>query len=770
MRTFKVTPETMGIYIRNTSDEELKEISENLGLGLTLDEMRRIRSYYEKLEREATDVELQALGQAWSEHCSYKSSKPILKQFFGELNDARVITKGDAGVVKFDDEHVYTLRIESHNHPSAIEPYGGSATGIGGIIRDILAMGSQPIALIDPLFFGPLNYPHEKIFPGLKHPKFLFSGVVAGIRDYGNRVGIPTVAGSIYFDEAYVHNCLVNVGCIGIAKRKNIVPNHVGTPEDVFILAGGRTGRDGIHGVVFASKTLTKSSEKRSRGAIQLGDPILKEPLIHACIDVVNAKLLSGLKDLGGGGLSCVIGEMLLPTGFGAEIHLDKVPLKEENLKPWEIWVSESQERMMLAVPQHNVKKVLEIFEAYDVLATPIGKVDIHDNLLKLYYKKKKVFEMDIKFFVEAPLLNREKRFSKISFKKIEKLEIKNYEKTFFSLLQDLNVCSRDYVIRQYDFEVRGRTVVKPLNGEPNIEGHSDAVLIKPVEESDKAIAIAVGIAPRIAKFDPYESGKVTVDECVRNIVSSGAVPDAITNCLNFGNPEKPEVMGTFYETVRGIAEVCSELKINVPSGNVSFYNESHSGSIVPTATVIGCGLIDDYRKVITTDLKDEGNPLYLIGTIQTALGGSLFHQKYIHEIIELPIESPTQLKYTASELLAAINLGYIRACHDVADGGIAVALAEMCIAGNIGAKIVLNTEPHLQPVHYLFSESPSMWLVEVKKKFEAPFKRLMQKSKITKLGTVNGEKLDIVINNKKIINVSVDELRERWTAPLWKT
>src|SRR5256885_6180144 len=391
------------VVLADASAPQLAQLSEQMGLALSVDEMRRIQDHFRRTGREPTDIELQSLGQAWSEHCCYKSSKVFLKEFIFPVQAPYVIDRGDAGVVEFDEDHAYALRIESHNHPSAIEPYGGANTGIGGILRDVLAMGAQPIALADPLHFGPLDYPPEKLSKGTGHPKYLFGGVVAGIRDYGNRVGIPTVAGCIVFDEGYLGNVVVNVACVGFGKKSQIVRNRAGSNNAVFILGGGRTGRDGIHGVTYASVDLTdKAVQGWEAGAVQLGDPILKEPLIHACVESAQAGLLDGLKDLGGGGLSCVIGEMALGGGFGAEVDLEKVPLKEQGLAPWEIWVSESQERMMLAVLPENVDRVLRIFDLYDVPATVIGRV-IPKKVCRVRYQGTVVLEMDLAFYTGGP-------------------------------------------------------------------------------------------------------------------------------------------------------------------------------------------------------------------------------------------------------------------------------------------------------------------------------------------------------------------------------
>jgi phosphoribosylformylglycinamidine synthase len=335
----------------------------------------------------------------------------------------------DAGVVEFDEDHAYVVALESHNHPSAIGPYGGAATGIGGIVRDVVCMGAQPVAFIDPLFFGPLDYPYEKLAKGVKHPKYLFSGVVAGIRDYGNRIGIPTTTGMVYFHEGYVGNCLVNVGCVGIAKKEHIIRSRVKEPGNIYVLLGGRTGRDGIHGVTFASMELTESSESESRGAVQLGDPITKEPTIHVCLEANEKGLLDGMKDLGGGGLSCVVGEMALAAGFGAEVQLEKVPLKEEDMAPWEIWVSESQERMMFAVKPENLDEVLYICKKWDVEANVIGKV-IPDKTLRVFWGDEKIFEMDLEYLTGGPSYCRPYEIQKVEEKIEENIpsEPENYQ------------------------------------------------------------------------------------------------------------------------------------------------------------------------------------------------------------------------------------------------------------------------------------------------------------------------------------------------------
>src|SRR5205807_109647 len=417
------------VVLGDASAPQLAQLSERMGLALSVDEMRRIQERFQRIGREPTDIELQSLGQAWSEHCCYKSSKVFLKEFIFPVQAPYVIDRGDAGVVEFDEDHAYALRIESHNHPSAIEPYGGANTGIGGILRDVLAMGAQPIALADPLHFGPLDTPTEGLPKGTRHPKYLFGGVVAGIRDYGNRVGIPTVSGGIVFDEGYLGNIVVNV--------------------------------------------------------------------------------------------ACVVGEMALAGGFGAEVDLERVPLKEEGLAPWEIWVSESQERMMLAVLPESVEKVLRIFELYDVPATVIGRA-IPEKICRVRYRKATVLDLDLEFYTVGPEYTREYRPPRTVAMKDLKLppEPTDYRTTILRLLAAPNIASKEYVIRQYDHEVRASTVIKPLQGVIGKAAHGDAAVVRPLVDSWRALAIATASTPHVTSLDPFLGGATAVDEVCRNLVA----------------------------------------------------------------------------------------------------------------------------------------------------------------------------------------------------------------------------------------------------------
>jgi len=755
------------ITLRDASAHELASISERMGLALSVDEMRRIQAHFQDLGRNPTEVELQSLGQAWSEHCCYKSSKVILKEFIFPVQAPYVIDRGDAGVVEFDEDHAYALRIESHNHPSAIEPYGGANTGIGGILRDVLAMGAQPIALADPLHFGPLDYPMEKLPRGTRHPKYLFGGVVAGIRDYGNRVGIPTVAGCIVFDEGYLGNIVVNVACVGFGKKSQMVRNRVGSENAVFILGGGRTGRDGIHGVTYASVDLTdKAVEGWEAGAVQLGDPILKEPLIHACVESAQAGLLDGMKDLGGGGLSCVIGEMALGGGFGGEVDLEKVPLKEEGLAPWEIWVSESQERMMLAVLPENVDRVLRIFDLYDVPATVIGRV-IPEKVCRVRYQGTVVLEMDLAFYTGGPEYTRPYKPPATLPSQDLRLprEPEDYRSTILKILASPNVASKEYVIRQYDHEVRASTVLKPLQGVIGKAAHGDASVIRPRIDSWRALAISVASTPHFTAIDPYRGGASAVDEVCRNLVAVGANPHSLTNCLNFGNPEKPDRLWSFREAARGIGTTAKALGIPIPSGNVSFYNESPRGPCPPTPVVLGVGIVEDLRQCVTSDFKREGDPVVLVGSTQAELGGSEY-MRLRGGTAPVPSVDPLGLRASMDHLLRAIHGGMVAAAHDLSHGGLAVAAAEMCLGGDIGADLKTVAMDPMRWDVQLFSESNGRWLIEVAKDRYEAFTHLMEGIPTTYLGTTGGRSLHLG-RGRQWTSLAIPVMRKAWSEAI---
>lgn len=767
------------IDIFSATDHELIELSSEMGIGLSLEEMHSIRQYYKKEGRMPTDLELQAIGQAWSEHACYKSSKIHLKANLICIDRDDVLSRGDAGVMAIDDEYAYALRIESHNHPSAIEPYGGAATGIGGIVRDVLAMGAQPIALIDPLFFGPLNLEFKVLPKGIKHPKYLFSGVVAGIRDYGNRLGIPTVSGTVCFHPGYIGNCLVNVGCVGILKRKNLMNNFVRDVGDLFVLVGGLTGRDGIHGVTFASAELHEASEEESLGAVQLGDPVTEEAVIHATLECVSLGLLEGLKDLGGGGLSCVIGEMALHAGFGAEVYLDKVPLKESNMSPWEIWVSESQERMMLAVKSTNLKKVLDIFDLYDIKATVVGKV-IPEKRLRIWYHNTIVADTHLEFIYDAPVYDRPYIMpvaeERVTLKERDSdISLAIIDNVIKRIISDPNIASKSWVVRQYDHEVRAATVIKPFCGSVLSPSPTDATVMKPIDDRDWALAIGLGVASFAAVVDPYKAGKLAMDEVCRNLVAVGARPHAITNCLNFGNPEKPDRMGEFVATVRGIGEVAKYLNIPIPSGNVSFYNESVGYKVPPTSVIMGVGLVDNINDVVTPDLKVPLNPLYHIGTVPREMGGTAYYHIMGYSSPFVPDVDVKKQADGINAVINAIKSGTVVSCHDISDGGLITCVLEMAFGGGFG--LDLDLEPIMSPEFkrpvetVLFAEGGSRWIVEVTKERENEFLEIMGHYGVEakRIGKVtDGRNLTIRFPCGKFEG-NIFNYYEIWESALWK-
>jgi phosphoribosylformylglycinamidine synthase subunit PurL len=755
------------VRFRDLTPAQLTKVSAARGLGFDASELARLQKYFQRAAREPTDVELAGLAQSWSEHCSYKTSRPFLRRAFGPLRSpARVLGTGDAGVLRFEGDYAYALRVESHNHPSAVEPYGGAATGIGGILRDVLTVGAKPIALTDPLFFGPLDTPSEQLPPGVKSPRYLAGGVIAGIRDYGNRVGVPTVSGGIYFDPSYVVNPLVNVGCIGFLPRRRLLPNRAAAIGDRLVLVGGLTGRDGIGGVAFASKELTERSESESRGAVQLGNPIMTEPLIRACLEAFDRGLVRGGKDLGGGGLATASGELVHAGGFGSRIDLARVPVREPGLLPWEVWISESQERMLLDVRPKDLPAVEEIFRRYDVPVSAVGEVT-PAPFETIEWNGRPVAHLHVEFRVDPAPQRRPIRARRRTFTDAPVVPDDDLAGLATDLVLAPDSVSREPVIRVYDHEVQGRTSIRPLHGRIESPSHGDAAVLQPRPESRRGLAVATAAQPWACAADPETGATWTVEEAARNLYAVGARPDAFSNCLNFGNPEDPAVLADFAAATRGLAKGARALGFAIPSGNVSLYNGGLGAAIAPTPVLLATGIVPDLDRAVTSDLKAAGDPLYLLGTSGPELGGSLWARRHGANDLRPPRTNPAALRRLGEALLRSIARGTVRAAHDVSDGGLGVALAEMAFGGALGFSVDLAATRLAGPGLALVAEGRSRFVVEVAAAGATRFERDMAGQPVRKLGEVSSRDGEFRWKKELRATLRLDELYDRWRAGL---
>ncbi len=764
------------VNLLDATDADLLRVSKERNLALSLDEMRLLRDHFAAAGRNPTDVEVEAVAQAWSEHCSYKSSWAVMKTniFNIEAPQSLLIIQEDAGLVTFDDEWAYVVAMESHNHPSALDPVGGAETGVGGILRDVLCMGAQPIALLDPLFFGPLDLPYEEVPEGVKHPLYLFRNVVAGIRDYGNRVGIPTVGGMVGFHPGYTSNVLVNVCCLGMVRKDRIIRSRAENAGDVFIYAGGRTGRDGIHGVSgLASQVLDEDSEEVARSAVQMGDSITKEPLMHATLQCIDEGLVSGCKDFGGGGLSSCIGELAFAGGHGADVDLDAVPLKAADMAAWEIWVSESQERMALVVPPEKVERVLGIMAAWDVPAAAIGTVT-PDPRLRIRYKGVPVLDLDLEFATGAVRYERPYELRE----HVEQPPLSpalNLTDALRAILRSPNVASMSWITHQYDTIVRGATVVGPLHGDYLHPGPGDAAVLKPLKDSNKGLAVCTDVNPYLCELDPYHGAASALEESMRNVIAVGGRPHSWADNLNFGNPEDPVRMGEFKAATDAMYHVANALGVPCVSGNVSFYNEGPTGPIPPTPAIWMIGLVDDVTQCVTSDFKEAGNPVYVIGRTEAELAGSeYFHHLGCPEATRVPRVDAASFAVKRDALLAAMGRGLVRACHDVAQGGLAVALAEMLFGSDLGlcADITELAGSASRADLEVFSESNGRFVVEVDAGSEEAFVRAMEGVALTRLGELDAERRLTITSGREraedvLIDIRLDEAYAIWSGAL---
>ncbi|NWG11597.1 phosphoribosylformylglycinamidine synthase subunit PurL [Candidatus Bathyarchaeota archaeon] len=772
------------IALLKAVDKQLLEISNELGIGLNLQEMKTVQQYFGGKRRNPTDVELQTIGQTWSEHCFHKTFKGKIevdgKEIDGlfktyivkvveEINPKWCFSvfEDNAGIIRFNKDYGVAIKVETHNHPSAIEPFGGAATGVGGVIRDILGVWANPIACTDVLGFGPLDFNYEKLPSGVKHPKYVYMGVVAGIGSYGNNMGIPTVSGAIYFDESYTGNVVVYCGCIGLLPLKKYRRN--ANPGDVIVLAGGKTGRDGIHGVTFASAELTEKSEEISRPAVQIANPIEEEKLKRAIITIRDLDFASAITDLGGGGLSSAVGETARRFGCGAVIELEKVPLKYTSLAPWEIYISESQERMLLAVPTTNLQKVLEIFENEDVEATAIGKYTA-DNALQIYYQGEKVADMDISFLFKPPKITKKAEYKPTIFEDPLFPEPRNLTETLLKLLASPNIASKESVIRSYDHEVKGNTVLKPLHGEQ--AGPNDAAIIKPLKDSWKGIAISCGMNPNYGRIDVYWMVASAIDEAIRNSVAVGGRRIALLDNFTWGNPEKPERLGSLVRACEACYDFAKAFRTPFISGKDSLYNESPLGPITPTLLITALGIIPDIRCAVSMDVKTPKNPIYIVGQTCAELGGSEYYKLKGFTGKSVPKVRSASARKTFRAITNAIDSGFTKACHDLSEGGLGAAAAEMAFAGGYGLELHLQKLPATNVNRNdfaLFSESNSRFLVEVQQESKKEFEALMEGNAYAKLGLVTKSPwLRIYgLNGRVVVDAALNDLMTSWKHTL---
>jgi phosphoribosylformylglycinamidine synthase II len=772
------------IALAKASEAQLSEISQELGLGLSAQEMQAVKAYFKKEKRNPTDVELQTISQTWSEHCYHKTFKGTIRVGNKEIHSlfktyiakaTREINpdwcfsvfEDNAGIVRFDKGFGIAAKVETHNHPSAVEPFGGAATGVGGVIRDVLGVWADPIACTDVLGFGPLDYDYKKLPAGVKHPKYVYMGVTAGISAYGNNMGIPTVNGAIYFDDSYTGNVTVYCGCIGLLPLNKFKKN--AKAGDVLLLTGGKTGRDGIHGVTFASAELTEKSEEISRPAVQIADPIEEEKLKRAIIEIRDRELASAITDLGGGGLSSAVGETAEKFGCGATVELEKIPLKYQGLTPWEIYISESQERMLLTVPPEKLEKVLEIFEKEDVEATAVGKLT-QETHLQLHYRGEKVADMDMRFLFEPPESLKTAMNETVSLEEPEFPEPKDLTGILLQLLSAPNTASKESVVRTYDHEVKGNTVLKPLQGK--YAGPNDAAVLKPLDDSWTGIAISCGMNPNYGKIDTYWMAASAIDEAMRNNVAVGGRRIALLDNFTWGNPEKPERLGSLIRACEACYDFATAFKAPFISGKDSLYNESPLGPVTPTLLITALGIIPDIRASVSMDVKAPSNPLYIIGETFKELGGSEYYKLKGHMGRTVPKVHAAQAKKTFSAVTKVIDLGLVKACHDLSEGGLAVTAAEMALAGGYGVELDLKKVPNKaldRNDFVLFSESNSRFLVEVPEKAKNDFEAVMKGKICAEIGMVTkNPKLTVHgLGGSIVVDALLTDLRGSWKATL---
>jgi phosphoribosylformylglycinamidine synthase II len=712
--------------------------------GLTSEEYERILKI---LHREPTFTELGIFSVMWSEHCSYKSSRLHLKKFPTE-GDYVIQGPGEnAGVIDIGDGLAAVFKMESHNHPSFIEPYQGAATGVGGILRDVFTMGARPIASMDSLHFGKLSIPHNR---------YLLDGVVAGVAGYGNCMGVPTVGGEIYFSDSYNGNCLVNVFTLGIAEKDKIFKGFASGPGNLVIYVGSRTGRDGIHGVTMASEEFVDDSEQK-KPTVQVGDPFTEKLLLEACLEVMKKELIVGIQDMGGAGLTSSSCEMAGRAGTGVELDLTNLPRREEGMIPYEIMLSESQERMLMVAEKDKEEEIHAIFRKWDLESVTLGRVT-DDGMLRILDDGKQVAEIPaLQISEEAPEYDRPHKESEQQ-RENRKLDLsvipvpEDLNDVLKSLIGTPNLAAKDWVYEQYDHMVRTNSVVLP---------GSDAAVVR-VKDTRKGLAMSADCNGRYCYLDPYVGGMIAVAESARNVACSGARPMALTDCLNFGNPERPEIMWQFVQAVEGMSTACRSLNTPVISGNVSFYNETKGEAIWPNPKIGMVGLLEDVHQHTTQWFKKQGDVIFLVGETLEEIGGTEYLELIHGQVRGCPPALDLEKEKKVQEaVLAAIEKGLLQSAHDCSEGGLAIALAECCItspATALGAQVTL--EETLRADALLFGESQSRIVVSLEEKDLESFKVIVNTigAPISFLGIVGGDRLQIDLPGGGI-DCGIDEI-----------
>ncbi|MDP6637553.1 MAG: phosphoribosylformylglycinamidine synthase subunit PurL [Phycisphaerae bacterium] len=786
--------EVIEVPIRDLDDEALMKLSVDGDMFLNITEMKAIQDYFKSLGREARDVELEMIAQTWSEHCGHKTFRSdvvvrnnageiveeipnLLKNtVFGSTNELNKpwclnVFEDNAGVIEFDETHAVCFKVETHNHPSAIEPYGGAATGIGGVVRDPMGtgLGASPVANTDVFCFGPTDMPLDDVPKGVLHPRRVMRRVVAGVRDYGNRMGIPTVNGAVYFDKRYLGNPLVYCGTIGMLPADKCTKRQP-APGDAIICVGGRTGRDGIHGATFSSGELTHEHETEFSHAVQIGNAITEKKVLDTIMQARDLDLYSSITDCGAGGLSSAVGEM--GEQIGAEVHIDRVPLKYDGLTYSEIWISEAQERMVLAVPPENVERILKIFADEDVDATVIGTYGTENRKLRLFYDSTEVLELDMEFLHDGlPRPTKEAIYEKVDTPSPTPPQRDDYTQTLLNILASPNVASKEWIIRQYDHEVQGGSVIKPLVGVTE-DGPGDAAVVRPVLESSKGVVISCGMNPHLGDLDPYQSALHAVDEALRNSIAVGGNLErtAILDNFCWGNCNKPDRMGTFVQAAKACYDAAMAYQTPFVSGKDSLNNEFQTDTgetiaIPSTLLISAMSVVDDAAKCVTADAKEAGNSMFLLGETSGKLGGS--HYLLVEGLEtgnDVPEVDPTANRKLMLTLQKAIEDGIVRSCHDLSEGGLAAAAAEMAFSGGMGVELQLDNNTTASEQAQLFGEDAGRFLVEVTAENRDAFAEAVKDLPAAEIGKVT-DTGQVVIRGDSgtLINTPIEAAKEAW-------